>query len=206
MTTFFLSKSKKAPSQSVLHSPIRSLQRQLTSRRLISPLYLFVRRSKDKNRMKFLESSTYSPSCCAKITVGWSRARSSQVPFCTKLVMSKYQTWDSLCKKEKRKAVQSSTIRCSLPFSTGPVIKLSHWDSFALALNRKKFGFPHFPAPFWNMRAAPIPLAVKEVINMSFSPYRRHNPQSKKKNTSGVCVHRFVYKFATYFIHIHICL
>lgn len=162
-------RGKKAPSHSVLRSPVGSLQRKLTLRRLISPSKLFVRRSKDKNPRKFLENSTYSPCCCAKITVGWSRARSNQVPFCTKLIMSKYQTWDSLCKKEKRKAVQSSTIRCSLPFSTGPVIKLSHWDSFALALNRKKFGFPHFPAPFWNMRAAPIPLAVKEMINMSFS-------------------------------------
>lgn len=150
---------------------IGSLQRKWSFRRLISPLYLFPRRNKDKNSIKFLEISAYSPSgsCCAKITVGWSRARSNQVPFCTKLIMSKYQTWDSLCKKEKRKAIQSSTISCSLPFSTGPVIKLSHWDSFALALNRKKFGFPHFPAPFWNMRAAPIPLAVKEMINMSFS-------------------------------------
>lgn len=160
----------------------------------------------------FLEISTYSPSwsCCAKITVGWSRARSNQVPFCTKLIMSKYQTWDSSCKKEKRKAVQSSTISCSLPFSTGPVIKLSHWDSFALALNRKKFGFPHFPAPFWNMRAAPIPLAVKEMINMSFSLIE-DTTQSKKKSTSGACVHLFIYvcyifKSNVYLFRLRICI
>ena len=164
--------------------------------REISPFYLFVRRRKDKNPMKFLENNTYSPSCWAKITVGWSRAKSNQVPFCTKLIMSKCQTWDSLCKKEKRKAGQSSTISCSLPFSTGPVIKLSHWDSCALALNRKKFGFPHFPAPFWNMRAAPIPLAVKEMINMPFS-LMEDTTHREKWHIWSLCASEYVYMFVT---------